>query len=63
MPLGQTAGSRAKIAKLKFALSGQSLAHIRASLQAVAKTAMVDFKRNIMHTKHQKRFKIPLHMQ
>ena len=51
--VGQTAGAELKIAKLKFALSGQSLAHIMASLQAVAKMAILDFLRKFMHTKHQ----------
>ena len=41
------------MAKLKLAVSGQSLAHKMASLQAVAAKAVVDFLRNIMHMKHQ----------
>ena len=45
-------GTELKIAKLKLALNERSLAHIRASLQAVAKTAE-DFLRNLLHTKHQ----------
>ena len=51
--MGKMRGAELKIAKLKFMLSGQSLAHIGASLQAVAKTAAVDFLRIIMYTKHQ----------
>ena len=39
-------GAELKIAKQRFALSGQSLAHIMALPQAVAKTAMVNFLRN-----------------
>ena len=53
--VGQTVGSRAiNIYKLKFALSEQSLAHIWASLEAVAKVPMVNLLRNFMCTKHQK---------
>ena len=51
--LGKLQGAELKTAKLKFALSGRSLAHIRASLQAVAKMAVVDYLRNLMHAKHQ----------
>ena len=40
--LGKLWGAELKIAKLKLVLSGQSLAHIKTSLQAVAKMAMVD---------------------
>ena len=50
--LGKLWGAWLKIAKLKFTLSRHSLAHIRASLQAVVKMVMMDFFRNLMHTKH-----------
>ena len=40
--LGKLWGAELKMTELKLALSEQSLAHIRASLQAVAKMAMVD---------------------
>ena len=43
--VGQTAGSRVKKAELKFALSGQSLAHIRASLQACQKSRCGHFEK------------------
>ena len=48
--LGKLWGADLKIAKLNLALSGQNLAHIRALLQgqAVPKTAVVNFLRNIM---------------
>ena len=42
--LGKLQGAELKIAEMKLALSGQSLGHISASLQAVAKTALVDTK-------------------
>ena len=41
--LGKLQGAELKIAKLKLAPSGASLAHIMASLKAVAKTAVMDF--------------------
>ena len=40
--MGKLRGAELKIGKLKLALSGQSPAHIRALLQAVAKTAVLD---------------------
>ena len=51
--LGKLWGAQLKIAKLKFALSGQSPANTRSSLQAVAKMAVVDSLRNLLHAKHQ----------
>ena len=41
--LGKLRGAELKLAKLILARSGRSLAHIRASLQAVAKMAVVDY--------------------
>ena len=41
--VGQMWGAELKLAKLKLARSGRSLDHIRASLQAVAKMAVVDY--------------------
>ena len=40
--LGKVWGTELKIAELKLGLSGHSLAHVRAFLQAVAKAAVVD---------------------
>ena len=51
--LGKLQGVDLKIAKQKFALSGQGLAHIRASLQTVAKMTVVDFSRILLHRNHQ----------
>ena len=46
MPVGQTVEAELKIAKLKLALSGQCLIHIRASLHAVAAIVVVDFEKH-----------------
>ena len=43
MQLGKLQGAELKIDKLKLAQSGQSLDHIRGSLPAVAKMAVVDY--------------------
>ena len=51
--MGKLWGAELKISKLKLALSGRSSAHIRALLKAIAKMAVVNFLRNIVHTKHQ----------
>ena len=51
--LGKLQEAELKIAKLKLALNGRSLTHIRASLQAVAKTAVVHFLRNLPCKKQQ----------
>ena len=51
--MGKLWGAELKIVKLKLALSGQSPAHIRASLQAAAKMVVVNFYRKFMHRKHQ----------
>ena len=49
---GKLGEAELKIAKLKLALNGQSLAHIRTLLQAVAKMAVVDFLKSLLFTKH-----------
>ena len=42
LQLGKLQAAELKISELKLALSGQSLAHTRVSLQTVTKTAVVD---------------------